>query len=99
MSTVHDDAVIYDAQPLARTDIDWSERDPITMAVTRTLTRVAGVELSALDPLDDAVDTDALERLFRPGDTEDSTVATVEFVYADHVVVVGGEEVVVWRKL
>lgn len=98
MSTVSDDGPALRGGPVARTDVDWTEPDPVATALTRTLLSATDAELASLDPLGRSVDTDSLERLLAPETVGGlpPTVSCVEFRYAGHTVAVSPTELVVW---
>lgn len=45
---------------------DWADERPIGVTVAKAVSAIAGVRPTDLEPLHGVVDTDALERLFRP---------------------------------
>jgi hypothetical protein len=66
------------------TDTTFDSRDCLpSAAVVEAVAEASGTEPLALPPLYDAIDPDALDALFGPssGGTQ-STVGTIEFVYA-----------------
>lgn len=60
---------------------DWSGDGPLSSSVVRAVAAVSGKEPTAVQPLYDVVDLDALENLFLPGPNEiPVTEGTVSFV-------------------
>lgn len=84
-----------DPDGVVRAEFDWSSRSP-SRAVVEAVAIAANAEPTALDPLYDSVDPDALDALVRPGGigSEDGDV-TVEFELAGHDVRVHSAGVVV----
>ncbi|MFC7135792.1 HalOD1 output domain-containing protein [Halobaculum litoreum] len=72
--------------PIAHRTYDWSVTDPVT-AVVESLSSATGVAPGGVDPLQHAVDCDALDRLVRSGD---GTHVAVSFTHGGHVVSVTG---------
>jgi len=68
-------------------DVDWAEQS-VTRAVISALGEVTGERDTALDPLYDHVDPDALESLFEPTEGADRAEGAVSFPYGDYVVTV-----------
>ncbi|AEH36407.1 HalOD1 output domain-containing protein [Halopiger xanaduensis] len=76
-----------DGESLLRRDCD--DNEPITVAVIDAVSRVAGVAPTALPPLYETIDPDALDGVFDAGSSDGESVR-VAFSYADHEVVVQG---------
>jgi hypothetical protein len=72
-----------------RTDIDWSRRDPVSLAVLRAVGDVEGRDPADLPPLAGAVDPDAIEAFFAD-DPAEMTDRHLGFAYAGHDVRVDG---------
>lgn len=69
-------------------DHEFSENDTATMAVIDAVAAVTGTRPTDLPPLYDAVDPEALDRLFESFDRRSSETLRVEFSYHDLTVVV-----------
>lgn len=76
---------------------DWSGADSASTAVIDAVATASGEGRTEIDPLYDAVDPDALDRLFWPRQNGqrrgDGT--RVAFTYADYEVVVSSREIAV----
>ncbi len=72
-------------------DIDQDE--PVSMAVVRAVSAVEGREPESLPPLENVVDTDALDALFDPRpDGKARSGGKLSFVYSEsHLTVDNGE--------
>lgn len=70
--------------------------DSLSVTVAEAVATVAGTDVTELEPLHYAIDTDALERLFEPRANGLRTGGTVTFEYCDCTVTVtaAGEVVV-----
>lgn len=81
------------------TTFDWSGDVPLSTAVITVVSRVAGVDHTDLDPLNDAVDPDALDCLFdRRDDGSRRAGGTVSFAFAGHEVTVRENGEIVVRR-
>ena len=81
---MHDDAAVGH-----RADFDVGD-ESVVRSVAVSVAAVAGMEPTALPPLQRAVDTDALEALVRSAATS-GTSLSVRFRFADHRVSVDAE--------
>lgn len=72
-----------------RTQTFSGEKSP-TLAVVETVASVTGTEPTALPPLYDAVNPDALNALFESSDSRATTDLQVSFAYNGYDVVVRG---------
>lgn len=81
-----------DRESLLRRNCD---DEPVTVAVIDAVATMAGVEPTALPPLYETIDPDALDGLFDAG-SSDARSVRVSFSYADYEVAVeGGSSVTV----
>ena len=61
-----DDSIDTSAVTEHRTQVDWTDDAPVSSAVIGAVATVRGNERSALDPLYECVDPDALNAVFAP---------------------------------
>lgn len=61
---------------------------PVGMAIIEAVAEKAGVDPTALPPLHESVDIDALEALFEPIPHGDDRTGTIRFRYAGFIVTV-----------
>lgn len=82
-----------------RATVDWGRTDPVSGRVVAVVADVLGVEPSALEPLADSVEPDALDDLFRPRESGGRRAdGLVRFRFNGRDVIVDGRgEVVVGR--
>jgi hypothetical protein len=68
--------------------VGWDDEtvDPAAYTVVELVATLKGVELTALDPLANHVDVDALGRLFEPARRSGSPAGVVTFEYEGYVV-------------
>jgi hypothetical protein len=71
----------------SRVAIDWTRREPVTLAVQRAVGDVTNCAQTDLPPLADYVDPDALEALFGDDVPDDRRFS---FRYADHEICIEG---------
>ena len=70
-----------------QSEFDQGVPDSITIAVLEAVATFARRDVLDLDPLDDAIDADALNDLFRPrSDGNPRTAISVEFSYQGYLV-------------
>ncbi|MFB6195614.1 MAG: HalOD1 output domain-containing protein [Haloplanus sp.] len=72
-----------------REEIDWSRREPVSMAIQQALDHVEDRPATDMAPLADYVDPDALEAFFT-GDPDELATRSVTFEYEDQTVHVDG---------
>ncbi|WP_049928443.1 HalOD1 output domain-containing protein [Halopiger goleimassiliensis] len=70
---------------------DRSTDDPLTVVVADAVATARGVDVTELETLHDAIDTDALERLFEPHADGARTRGSVTFEYQGCLVTVGAD--------
>lgn len=88
-----------DASGVIRAAYDWSKTEP-SAVVIEMIAIACDRDPTALDPLYDSIDPDALDAFFRSSsDKPAERSATVSFVHAGHDVVVRGDGSVVVRPL
>jgi len=80
------DAALAETVPLSR-NYAWADVTPAT-AVVETVADALDRDPTALDPLHDAVDTDALNRVVEPNQSNTPGSLRVSFSYHDFFVVV-----------
>lgn len=84
-TTAADDA-LAESSPLAR-NYAWADVTPAT-AVVELVAEATDADPTDLDPLHDAVDTDALNRVVEPTEPKATSSLRVSFSYQDFFVVV-----------
>jgi hypothetical protein len=85
-STTDADAALAEPIPLSR-NYAWADVTPAT-AVVETVADAIDLDPIDLDPLHEAVDTDALNRVVQPDQSETPGSLRVSFSYHDFFVVV-----------
>ncbi len=86
-----------DVDGVFRATYDWSTTKPST-GIIETITMTHDGGPTALDPLYDSVDPDALDAFFRlPPEGSDAETATVSFVHAGYDVTAHSDGLVVVR--
>lgn len=94
-----DSTPVLDATGAIRHEYDWSSLPP-SIAIVELLANAFGCEPTALDPLHETVDPDALDTLFRSsGPRATETDVTVSFEYVSHEVTVESDGSVVVRPV
>lgn len=87
---LHPQSSIDRAQPETyRTTYDWASSVPLSTEILTLVSRAADVDPLEIEPLNDCVDPDALNRLFEP--RQDGTLRTggaLSFTIHDHEVTV-----------
>lgn len=84
-----DDVVIRSTEHRAEREFEWEAVDSVGSLVVETVAEVSERPPTELEQLYARVDTDALDRLFRPlADGPSRTGGKVEFPFADYLVTV-----------
>lgn len=76
-----------------------SEPDSLTVAVVSAVAESKGVSVADLPPLYDAIDIDAVEKLFAPTATSPRASGSVSFEFAERAVDVSADGTVVVSSL
>lgn len=84
---MNDDVVIGSAEQRAVREYEWEDVDSLATLVVEMVVEVSGKSPMELEQLYARIDTDALDRLFRPiADGSSRTGGRVEFPFDDYVV-------------
>ena len=62
-------------------ECDWQSETTVTTAVVDAVATIRGCAPTALDPLEEAIDTDALNQIFKPTTRTDRTSGELSFVF------------------
>lgn len=82
-----DDVVIRSADNCAVREYEWGSVESVASLVVETVAEFSGKEPTELERLYARIDTDALDRLFRPlAEGGSRTGGNVEFPFDDYVV-------------
>lgn len=84
---MNDDVVIGSTEHRAVREYEWEAVDSLSTLVVETVAEVSGKSPTELEQLYTRIDTDALDRLFRPvADGPSRTGGKVEFPFDGYVV-------------
>lgn len=84
-----DDVVIRSTENRAEQEYEWGRNESVGSLVVETVAEFSGKAPEELEPLYTRIDTDALNKLFRPVDDGSSrTGGKVEFPFDDYFVTV-----------
>lgn len=66
--------------------VSWDGTDTVPVAVVEAVASVTEQKATEMEPLEEAVDTDALNDLFQPAGEVGRSVGAIEFEYSDCLV-------------